>query len=64
MLKTFKTHCSQQHWLNLKKIMAPLMKNEEKISLLTMMVINRFERSYRTFKGGGGKNSLSLKTLG
>jgi hypothetical protein len=28
--KTFKTHCCQQHWLNLKKIMAPLMKNEKK----------------------------------
>ncbi len=30
IFKTFKTHCCQQHWLNLKKIMAPFMKNEKK----------------------------------
>jgi hypothetical protein len=28
--KMFKTHRCPQHWLNLKKIMAPLMKNEKK----------------------------------
>ncbi len=27
--KTFKIHCCQQHWLNLKKIMAPSTKNEK-----------------------------------
>jgi hypothetical protein len=27
---TFKTYCCQQHGLNLKKIMAPLTKNEKK----------------------------------
>jgi hypothetical protein len=64
MFKTFKTHCCQQHWLNLKKVMAPLMKNKKKISLLPMAVINRFERSCGTFKGGGGKNPLLLMTLG
>jgi hypothetical protein len=30
IFKSFKTHCCQQHWLILKKIMAPLMKNEKK----------------------------------
>jgi hypothetical protein len=34
----------------LKKIMAPLMKNEKKIPLLPMIVINRFERSCGTFR--------------
>jgi hypothetical protein len=29
IFKTFKTNYSQQHWLNLKKVMAPLMKNEK-----------------------------------
>ncbi len=29
-----------------------------------MMVINRFERSCGTFKGGGGKNSLLSMILG
>jgi hypothetical protein len=28
--KTFKTNCCQQYWLNLKKVMAPLTKNEKK----------------------------------
>jgi hypothetical protein len=28
--KTFKTLGYQQHWLNLKKVMAPSMKNEKK----------------------------------
>jgi len=28
--KAFKIHCYQQHWLNLKKIMASLMQNEKK----------------------------------
>ncbi len=28
--KTFKTHCFQQCWLNLKKSLAPLMENEKK----------------------------------
>jgi hypothetical protein len=27
--KTFKTNCCQQHWLNLKKVKAPLTKNEK-----------------------------------
>ncbi len=30
MFKTSKTNCCQQHWLNLTKIMAPLMNNEKK----------------------------------
>jgi hypothetical protein len=30
ILKMFKIHCCQQHWLNLKKIMTPLMNNEKK----------------------------------
>ncbi len=34
MFKTLKTHSCQQHWLNLKKVMAPLMKNEEKIPIV------------------------------
>jgi hypothetical protein len=59
--KTFKTHCSQQHWLNLKKTTAPLIKNFKKKTtpLLPMMVINRFERSCATFRGGGGRNLVS-----
>jgi hypothetical protein len=39
----------------LKKIMAPLMMNEKKTPLLPMTIINRFERSYGTFKRGRGK---------
>jgi hypothetical protein len=55
IFKTFKTHCCQQHWLNLKKIMTPLMKSLKITPLLPMMVIN---------KGGGGKNPLLSMTLG
>ncbi len=33
--KTFKIHCYQQHWLNLKKIMAPSTKNEKKHPIVT-----------------------------
>jgi len=44
--------------------MAPLMKNGKKIPLLPMTVINRFERSRGTFKGGEGKNPLSSMALG
>ncbi len=62
--KTFKTHCCQQHWLNLKKIMAPLMNNKKKIRLLLMTVINWFENICGTFKGRGGKIPLLLTTLG
>jgi hypothetical protein len=29
-----------------------------------MIVINRFEKSHGTFKGGGGKNPLLSMTLG
>ncbi len=29
MFKTFRTHYCQQHWLNLKKIITPLMNNEK-----------------------------------
>jgi hypothetical protein len=36
IFKTFKTHHCQQHWLNLKKIMAPSMKNEKQ----TLIVAN------------------------
>jgi hypothetical protein len=65
IFKTFKTHCCQQNWLNLKKVMAPLTKNGTKIPpLLPMIVIDRFERSCGTFRGGGGKNLLSSMTLG
>jgi hypothetical protein len=32
--KTFKIHYSQQHWLNLKKIMAPFTKNGKKIPIV------------------------------
>jgi len=40
------------------------MKNEKKLPLLPMIVINRFERSCGTFRGGGGKNPLLSMTLG
>jgi hypothetical protein len=40
IFKTFKTHCCQQHWLNLKKVMTPLTKNEKKTPLLPMTIIN------------------------
>jgi hypothetical protein len=43
--------------------MASLMKNEKKPPLLAKTIINRFEKSYGTFKGGKGKNPLSLTTL-
>jgi hypothetical protein len=36
IFKTFKTHYCQQHWLNLKKIMAPSMKNEKKNPLIVV----------------------------
>jgi len=56
IFKTFKTHYCQQHWLNLKKIMAPSMKNEKKKPLLLPTTfINKFERSYGTYRKGGGK---------
>jgi hypothetical protein len=61
--KIFKTHCYQQHWLNLKKVMAPLMKNEKKKPYCAIDIY-KFEKSYGTFKGGGGKNPLSSTTLG
>jgi hypothetical protein len=32
--KPFKTHYYQQHWLNLKKIMAPLTNNEKQNSIV------------------------------
>jgi hypothetical protein len=35
---------------------------KKKTPLLPATIINRFERSYGTFKGGGGKNLLSLMT--
>jgi hypothetical protein len=58
--KTFKTYYCQQHGLNLKKIMAPFTKNEkENPPLLPMTIINMFERSCGTFKGGGRKNPHS-----
>jgi hypothetical protein len=38
------------------------MKNEKKTPLLPMTIINRFERSFGTFKGGGGKNPLHQHT--
>jgi hypothetical protein len=38
------------------------MKN--KTPLLPTTIINRFEKSYGTFKEGGGKNLLSSITLG
>jgi hypothetical protein len=57
IFKTFKTNCCQQHWLNLKKVMAPLMKMEKKNPpLLPTIIICRFEKSCGTFRGGGGKN--------
>ncbi len=43
--------------------MASLMKNEKKPPLLAKTIINRFEKSYGTFKGGKGKNPLSLTTF-
>jgi len=36
---------------------------KKKSSLLPMTFINRFERSYKTFRRGGGKNPLSSTTL-
>jgi hypothetical protein len=41
-----------------------LTNNGKKNSLLLMTLINRFERSCGTFRGGGGKNPLSSTTLG
>jgi hypothetical protein len=37
---------------------------KKKPPLLTTTIINRFEKSCGTFKGGGGNNSLSSTTLG
>jgi hypothetical protein len=37
---------------------------KKKLPLLPMIVINRFERSCGTFRGGGGKNPLLSMTLG
>jgi len=34
IFKTFKTHFCQQHLLNLKKVMAPLMKNEKETPIV------------------------------
>jgi hypothetical protein len=63
IFKTFKTNFCQQHWLNLKKFVATLTNNEKKNPpLLPMIIICRFERNYGTFKGGGGKNPMSLTT--
>jgi hypothetical protein len=39
-------------------------KIKKKTPLLPMEVINRFERSCGTFKGGKGRNPLSSVTLG
>jgi hypothetical protein len=66
IFKSFKTHCCQQHWLILKKIMAPLMKNEKKkkTPLLPMKIINRFEIIFCTFRRGGRKNPMLSTTLG
>jgi len=58
--KTFKTLGYQQYWLNLKKVMAPSMKNEKKTPLLPTTFINRFERNCGTFRGRGGKNSKPI----
>ncbi len=63
--KTFKPHYCQQHWLNFKKVMAPLTNNEKKkTSLLPVTFINRFEKSCGTFKRGGGKKPMLSMTLG
>jgi hypothetical protein len=43
--------------------MAPLMKNEKKPPLWPTTIINRFERSYGTFRRGGGKNPLLLTKM-
>jgi hypothetical protein len=48
IFKTFKTHNCQQYWLNLKKVMAPLTKNEKKTLLLPTTCINRFEKNCGT----------------
>ncbi len=61
--KTFNTHYCQQHWLNLKKVMVSSMNNEKKSLLLPTTLINKFEKNYDTFRGGG-KNPLLLTTLG
>jgi hypothetical protein len=46
--------------------MAPLMKNEKKKNppLLPMRIINRFERIFCTFRGGGRKNPMLSTILG
>jgi hypothetical protein len=51
-LKIFKTF---KHWLNLKKIMASSMRMKKKLPLLPTTLINRFERSCGTFRGGEEK---------
>jgi hypothetical protein len=43
--------------------MAPLTMNEKKTPLLPMIVINKFEKIYGTFRGGGEKNPLLSMTL-
>jgi hypothetical protein len=53
MFKILKTHCCQQHWLNLKKVMAPLTKNEKKTPIVANDNYNRFERSCGNFRGWG-----------
>ncbi len=64
IFKTFKTNCCQKYWLNLKKVMAPLTKNEKKKTpLLPTIIICRFEKRCGTFRGEGGKNPTSLTTL-
>jgi hypothetical protein len=57
IFRTFKTYYCQQCWLNLKKIMAPLMKSEKKPPLLPTTIINKFERNCDTFRGGGAKKT-------
>jgi hypothetical protein len=53
--KTFNTHYCQQHWLNLKKVMTPSMKNEKKSLLLPTTLIKTFEKNYDTFREGEEK---------
>ncbi len=63
--KTFKTYYCQQHWLNLKKIIKPSMKNEKKTPLLPTTFINRFEKSVGTFRVRGGKKpTISMPKCG
>ncbi len=64
IFKTFKTNCCQQHWLHLKKVMAPLKKNENKNCIIANNSYTQFERSCGTFRVGGGENPMLLARLG